>query len=248
MYRRDFLKTALLLSGTAIFSGIDTSTAKSVGLSIPTDPNYWQLALTPPLGWNSYDTYGSSVTESEYLANAEVMQHKLLQHGYEYAVIDYLWFDPKLAPKEISEKKPTVIDTYGRCIPAVNKWPSAKGNTGFKKISEKIHAMGLKFGFHIMRGIPRVAVEKNTPIEGTHYHARDAADTTSTCSWDKHMYGVKGATPAGQAYYDSLARLYSDWGADFIKIDDLSRPYHEDEIHAIRKALDKYAPDIVFST
>lgn len=248
MDRRNFLKTALTAGGASVLLNPSMSFVRASDRIKDINPGYWKLAPVPPMGWNSYDTYGSGVTESEYLANAEVMQHKLLPYGYHYAVIDYLWFDPKLAPANIKEGKPTVTDKYGRCIPAPNKFPSAAGDRGFKPVSDKIHAMGLKFGIHIMRGIPRVAVEQNTPVEGSSYHARDAADTSSTCSWDKHMYGVKGGTEAGQAYYDSLARLYAQWGVQFIKVDDLSRPFHTDEIHAIRKALDKYAPDIVFST
>lgn len=248
MDRRSFLKTALTVGSTSILINKSAPLAWASGMKTGVNPRYWALAPTPPMGWNSYDTYGSSVTESEYLANSEVLQNKLLPFGYQYSVIDFLWFDPRLAPKHLKVDKPTVIDKYGRCMPAVNKFPSAKGGVGFKPIGDKIHAMGLKFGIHIMRGIPRVAVEQNTPIEGTSFHARDAADTSSTCPWDKHMYGVKGNTKAGQAYYDSLIRQYAQWGVEFIKVDDLSRPYHLDEIHAIRNALDKYAPHIVFST
>ncbi|HKJ32835.1 MAG TPA: hypothetical protein VKA34_13455 [Balneolales bacterium] len=252
MDRRTFLKSAFALGGASMLGNnmIPPAWAKSITASVSqsSSPKYWKLAKTPPMGWNSYDTYGASVTESEYLANARVLQEKLLPYGYHYAVIDYLWFDPFHAPKDIMEKKPTAIDRYGRCIPATNKFPSATGGKGFKPVSDKIHAMGLKFGFHIMRGIPRVAVEKNTPIEGSSFHAKDAADTSSICKWNKDMYGVRGDTPAGQAYYDSLARLYASWDTQFIKVDDLSRPYHKDEIHAIRNALNRYAPEIVFST
>ena len=249
MNRKNFLKTAFVLGGMPAVGNkaaslFATGTAKSNSAS----PAYWKLAKTPPMGWNSYDTYGSSVTESEFLANAKVLRKKLRRFGYKYAVIDFLWFDPFHAPENIVEQKPTAIDKYGRCIPALNKFPSAKGGAGFKPIAKKIHAMGLKFGIHIMRGIPRVAVKQNTPIKGTSYRAEDAADKNSVCSWNDDMYGVKGDTPAGQAYYNSLAQLYARWGVDFIKVDDLSNPYHKDEIHAIRKALNQHAPDIVFST
>lgn len=248
MDRRTFLKTALTVGSTSVLMSKSAPLAWASNVQKSRNPEYWKLAPTPPMGWNSYDTYGSSVTEAEYLANSEVLQKRLLQYGYQYSVIDFLWFDPFHAPQDIVEKKPTAIDKYGRCIPAVNKFPSASGGKGFKPVADKIHAMGLKFGIHIMRGIPRVAVKQNTPIEGSSYRARDAADTSSTCAWNNDMYGVRGDTPAGQAYYDSLARLYAQWGVQFIKVDDLSRPYHEDEIHAIRKALNRYAPDIVFST
>lgn len=248
MDRRSFLKTALTVGGASVLINKSAPFAWASEINKEMSPEYWNLALTPPMGWNSYDTYGSSVLESEYLANSEVIQNKLLPFGYHYSVIDFLWFEPSHAPAHLKENKPTVIDKFGRCMPAVNKFPSAAGGVGFKPIGDKIHAMGLRFGIHIMRGIPRVAVEQNTPIEGTSFHARDAADTSSTCSWNNSMYGVKGNTKAGQAYYDSLIRLYAQWGVQFIKVDDLSRPYHIDEIHAIRNALNKYGKDIVFST
>jgi hypothetical protein len=200
------------------------------------------------MGWNSYDYYGSTVTEAQYLANAQYLQKHLLPVGYNYAVIDYLWFDPTQATKGVWQRGPLAMDQYGRLLPALNKFPSARGGVGFKPLSETIRAMGLKFGFHIMRGIPRQAVAANTPIEGSKYTARDAADIHSTCRWNGDMYGVRGNTPAGQAYYNSLIRLYHSWNTQFIKVDDLSRPYHKDEIHAIRRALNQYGPGIVFST
>jgi hypothetical protein len=248
MDRKNFLKSAFILGGTPLLGSKTASSVMLKTIAQPSTPKFWKLAKTPPMGWNSYDTYGASITETEYLANAKVMQQKLLPYGYEYAVIDFLWFDPFHAPENIVEQKPTVIDKYGRVTPALNKFPSAAGGAGFKPISDKIHAMGLKFGFHIMRGIPRIAVKKNTPIEGSSYHARDAWEKNANCSWNNDMHGVKGNSPAGQAYYDSLARLYASWDTDFIKVDDLSHPYHKDEIHAIRNALNKYAPEIVFST
>ncbi len=209
-------------------------------------PAFWKLAPTPPMGWLSYDYYGSTVTESQFLANARYMQKHLLQCGYHYAVIGYLWFDPAQATQAVWQRGALAMDKFGRFLPTLNKFPSARGGVGFKPIAQKIHAMGLKFGFHIMRGIPRQAVHANTPIEGSTYKARDAANIHSTCAWNNDMYGVRGDTPAGQAYYDSLIRLYHSWGTQFIKVDDLSSPYHKDEIHAIRRALNKFGPDIVF--
>ena len=107
--------------------------------------------------------------------------------------------------------------------------------------------MGLKFGFHMMRGIPRQAVKAVTPIEGSHFTAADAGDTNSKCGWCPDMFGVRD-NEAGQAWYDSCARLWASWGLDFVKVDDLSSPYHEPEIAMIRKAIDKCGRPIVFST
>src|SRR5262249_55604965 len=130
-------------------------------------------------------------------------------------------------------------DDYGRLVPASNRFPSAKDGAGFKPLAEKLHAMGLKFGIHVMRGIPRQAVNDNSWIEGSEFRATDAANTKSICWWNPDMYGVNGDSPAGQAWYDSILRLYAGWGVDYIKVDDLSQPYSSAEIEAIRRAIDK---------
>ncbi len=203
------------------------------------------LALTPPMGWNSYDNYGAKVTEAEYLANARVLAHKLQPFGWQYAVVDFLWFDPNpYCPPQ--DKQPPAMDAYGRLMPAPNRFPSAANGVGFKAIADQIHAMGLRFGIHIMRGIPRAAVKANLPILGTPFHAADAADVNDTCGWNEDMYGVRN-TPAGQAYYDSIFRLYESWGVDFIKVDDISSPYHKAEIGMVRRAIDALHRSIVLS-
>lgn len=245
MKRRTFLQLTTAAAAAAIARGNPGSAAVFDGSSAPA---FWRLAPTPPMGWNSYDYYGSTVTEAEYLANARYLRKYLLPHGYHYAIIDYLWFDPTQATRSVWQRGPLAMDKYGRLLPALNKFPSASSGAGFRPLSEKIRGMGLKFGFHIMRGIPRQAVAANAPIADSRYTAREAADVQSTCRWNSDMYGVRGNTAAGQAYYNSLIRLYHSWGAQFIKVDDLSSPYHKDEIHAIRRALDKFGTSIVFST
>ncbi len=245
MNRRDFIQSAAAAAALAAaggFAGSSQAAQKSVA------PAYWKLALTPPMGWNSYDYYGSTVTEAEVLANAEYQQTHLLDFGYKYCVIDYLWFDPSQATGGVAHNGPLAMDKYGRLLPATNKFPSARGGVGFTPLADRIAAMGLEFGIHIMRGIPRQAVAANTPIFDSHFTARDAADVHSVCAWNSDMYGVRGNTPAGQAYFNSIIRLYASWGVRFIKVDDLSYPYHKAEIHALRRALNQYGPKIVFST
>ncbi|HEX5322629.1 MAG TPA: putative Ig domain-containing protein [Capsulimonadaceae bacterium] len=210
-----------------------------------------KVALTPPMGWNSYDGFGDDVTEAEVLANARYVAQNMQPYGWNTVVVDFRWYDPG-TPTQPNQpwNRPGVLltmDQWGRLLPAPDKFPSAASGKGFKALADQIHAMGLQFGIHIMRGIPRNAVKANLSIEGANFHAADAADTTSTCSWNPDMYGVKGATPAGQAYYDSLFRLYASWGVDFVKVDDISRPYHTDEIDAIRKAIDKCRRSITLS-
>lgn len=212
-------------------------------------PAHWELAPTPPMGWNSYDTYGSSVTEEEFLANAAYVSQKLRPHGYRYAVVDYRWSDATAANYNGNGiGGPLHADAFGRLIPAPNRFPSSADGKGFKPLADKVHAMGLKFGIHVMRGIPKQSVAANTPIENSEHRAKDAADTGSTCWWCLDMFGIDASTQAGQDYYDSIFRLYASWGVDYVKVDDLSSPYHQAEIEAIRRAIDRCGRAMVFST
>ncbi|HEV2437791.1 MAG TPA: glycoside hydrolase family 27 protein [Verrucomicrobiae bacterium] len=216
------------------------------------NPAYWKWASTPPMGWNSYDAWGSSVTEKEVLANARYLREYLLVHGWKYVVIDFRWYD-SVSPdddRDINRKRAGAklfADECGRLLPATNRFPSALGGKGFKPLADKIHAMGLKFGIHMMRGIPRQAVRAKSPIEGSRFTAADAGNTNSTCGWCPDMFGVRD-NAAGQAWYDSCARLWASWGVDFVKVDDLSVPYRAHEIEMIRKAIDQCGRPIVFST
>jgi hypothetical protein len=221
----------------------------AIGCQQQTPHSYLDFALTPPMGWNSYDCFGDSVTEAEVMANAQYMKANLLPHGWQYIVVDFRWYDPGANSGNPNSRKGAVLtaDTFGRLSPAVNRFASAAGGDGFGPLAAKIHAMGLKFGIHVMRGIPRESVAANTPIEGSSFHAADAADTSNICVWCADMYGVKGATAAGQAWYDSIVRQYARWGVDYIKVDDLSQPYSAAEIGALRTAIDKTGRPIVLS-
>ncbi len=207
------------------------------------------VALTPPLGWNSYDCFGDNVLESEVLANARYMAEKLQPVGWDTVVVDYCWYDPGAHDNNRSTRggAPLTMDANGRLAPSPERFPSATNGAGFKPLADAVHDMGLKFGIHIMRGIPRNAVKENLPIEGSSFKAADAANTNDPCVWCLDMFGVRGATPAGQAYYDSIFRLYAAWGVDYVKMDDTSSPYHTNEIEAVRKAIDRCGRSIVFS-
>ncbi len=218
----------------------------------PSKPAHWNWASTPPMGWNSYDAWGSSVTEEEVLANARYMQEKLLTHGWQYVVIDFRWYDAVSSYDDRalnSERAGAKLfaDGFGRMLPATNRFPSAVGGKGFKPLADQIHAMGLKFGFHMMRGIPRQTVIANAPIEGSSFSAADAGDTNKICGWCPDMYGVRDNT-AGQAWYDSCARLWAAWGLDYVKVDDISSPYRKQEIEMVHNAIAQCGRPIVLST
>ena len=204
------------------------------------------------MGWNSYDSLGTSINEQESLANARFMKEKLLSHGWQYFVIDARWYDEvsSFNDRDFNKERAgakLLADKFGRLVPAPGRFPSGASGAGFKPLIDQIHGMGLKFGFHLMRGIPRQAVLASTPIEGSHFTAADAGDPNNKCSWCPDMFGVRN-NEAGQAWYDSMFRLYASWGLDFVKVDDLSHPYSAHEIEMIRKAIDKSGRKIVFST
>jgi alpha-galactosidase len=207
------------------------------------------LAPTPPMGWNSYDCYGGDVTEEEVKANARYLASHLARYGWKYVVVDYYWYYPS---GNVNGRP--AMDAYGRLLPALNRFPSAANGSGFKPLADYVHHLGLKFGIHIMRGIPRAAVAENLPIFGTAEHAQDVANPLNDCLWSKAMYGVDVSKPGGQAYYNSLARLYAQWGVDFIKADDMSwaedpygETYHAPEIEALRAAMNRTGRPMVLS-
>lgn len=214
------------------------------------DPRFWQFASTPPLGWNSWDIFGTTVTEQQIKEQADAMAVHLLPSGYEYLTVDIQWYDPESKGHYYNPKATLTMDEYGRLTPGLKKFPSAANGKGFKPLADYVHSKGLKFGIHIMRGIPKQAVEKNTPVLGTNVKAQDIAIKNSVCRWNPDMYGVDATKPEGQAYYNSIIQMYADWGVDFIKVDDISRPYdniQQAEIEAIRNAIDKTGRPIVLS-
>ena len=203
-----------------------------------------ELAPTPPMGWNSWDSYGLSITEAEYKANASWLHRHLQPLGWQYVVVDEGWYVRQ--PGQKGAAQGFVMDGDGRYLVADNRFPSAASGAGFKPLADWVHSLGLKFGLHIIRGIPREAVEKNLPIEGSAFHAADAANTGDTCRWNSDNYGLK-ANAASQVYYDSIIKLYAGWGIDYIKVDCISRPYQADEIHMMSAAIAKSGRAMVLS-
>ena len=214
-----------------------------------------KLAPTPPMGWNSWDCYGAAVNEEQLLANADYMAEHLKEYGWEYVVCDIQWSEPTASSFYYHYFAPLCMDEYSRLIPSVERFPSSAGGKGFKPIADYIHSLGLKFGIHIMRGIPRQAAHQNTKIKCEGMTARDVACPSSICSWNPDMYGLYADNKGSQAYYDSIFELYASWDVDYIKCDDIANtemypqnPYSaRKEIEMIRKAIDKCGRDMVLS-
>lgn len=221
-YMRTALRFALLLSaGLATAALAQTPTAT--------------VAATPPMGWNSWDAYGLTITEDQFKANVEVLA-KLKSLGWTYAVIDEGWYMENPFGAKLADRK-YKLDANGLLMPALSRFPSATGDAGLKPLGDWVHAQGLKFGVHVVRGIPKDAVEANMPIAGSNFHATDAADKSDLCPWDDGNYGVRD-NAAGQAYYDSMVKQYANWGVDYIKIDCIAdHPYKASEIRQVHEAI-----------
>lgn len=214
-------------------------------------------AMTPPMGWNSWDCYGPAVNEEQLLGNAAYMAEHLKQYGWQYIVCDIQWSEPNAGREgwDYIPFNPLCLDEYGRQIPAENRFPSSANGQGFKPIADKIHEMGLKFGIHIMRGVPRLAVHQQLPVLGTNTTCNRIALGDSVCKWNSDMYGVDYRKPGAQEYYNSIFDLYASWGVDFVKVDDIcntnlyiDNPYSaEKEIEMIRKAIDQCGREMVLS-
>jgi len=222
---------------------------KTQPVEVNEDKAFWKLAKTPPMGWNSWDCFGPTVTETEIRSNTDYMAENLKQHGWEYIVVDIRWFVENDKAGGYNEKDPIyTMDEYGRMMPAVKKFPSAADGNGFKTLADYVHSRGLKFGIHLMRGIPVLAVKNNCPIKGSDLKASNIYSDNLQCGWLRDMYTIDTLKAGAQEYYNSIFNLYASWGVDYVKVDDLSRPYHHGEIAMIRKAIDQSGRPMVFST
>jgi hypothetical protein len=206
-------------------------------------------APTPPMGWNSWDCFATTIKEGQAKAEADYMAAHLKAHGWQYVVVDIQWYEPAATGYDYRKGAALTLDEWGRLQPAENRFPSSAGGAGFKPLSDYVHSLGLRFGIHLMRGIPRQAVERNLPVKGTSYSARDIADVASLCPWNTDMYGVDMSKPGAQDYYDSVFALIASWGVDYVKVDDISRPYHEHqrEVEGVRLAIDHSGRPMVLS-
>ncbi|TCS03492.1 glycoside hydrolase family 27 protein [Caulobacter sp. BK020] len=207
------------------------------------------LAPTPPMGWNSWNSFATTINEAQTLEQAAIMTRELRPAGYDILTVDIQWYEPGASSYTYAAKPVPTLDDHGRLLPAPNRFPSSAGGKGFKPLADRIHALGLRFGVHLMRGAPRLAVERGLKVLGTDISLADIVDKRSICPWNPDMYGVDMSKPGAQAYYDSVFALLASWGVDFVKVDDLARPYdaHRAEIEAIHRAIGRTGRPIVLS-
>jgi len=202
------------------------------------------IAQAPPMGWNSWDSWGLTINEEQFRDTVTWFHNHLQHFGWQYVVVDEGWFAQH--PEKPVGQMDYTISPDGLYQPAVNRFPSSAAGKGFAPLADWVHAQGLKFGIHIIRGIPRSDVEQNVKIPHSHFRAAEAADTSDTCRWNQDNYGVRD-NKAGQAYYDAVAEQYARWGVDFLKVDCISSPWHGAEIRMIDRALAHSGRSIVLS-
>jgi alpha-galactosidase len=223
---------------------------KNVSKTVNSKVDFHNWAVTPPMGWNSWDCFGPTVTEAEVKANADYMADHLKRFGWEYIVVDIRWYVDNDKAHGYNEADPKYnIDSFGRFQPSVERFPSSAGGKGFKPLADYLHSKGLKLGIHVMRGVPVIAVKESLRVKGTRFSAADIYSDKDQCKWLHDMYTVVPGKTGAQEYYNSLFELYASWGVDFIKVDDLSSPiYFSGEIEMIRKAIDRTGRKIILST
>lgn len=239
-----------LAAALAVTTLVMTTTA---AISRPEAAFAWDngTANTPPMGWNSYDAFNWSVTEADVKANADYLSSNLKQHGWQYVVIDWAWYYPgrhNSSPNQDASLNPRLrMDANGRLLPDTTRFPSAAGTNGFKPLADYVHAQGLKFGVHLMRGIPRQAVADNVPIAGTSCRANQINNNT-TAAWLNLMWGLNMSNACAQAYLDSTFQLLAGWGVDYVKVDDIAAPtYRQAEVDGYRLAIQRSGRPMVLS-
>mgnify|MGYP001304284594 CR=1 FL=1 len=207
------------------------------------------IAQTPPMGWNSWDCYGASVDEATVRQNADYMAAHLKAYGWDTIVVDIQWYQRTADSYAYEPFAPLTMDGYGRLTPAENRFPSAKDGKGFQPLADYVHGLGLKFGIHIMRGMPRLAAHYRLPVQNADINCAEIANPNSICTWNPDMYGLRADLPEAKAYYDSIFALYAQWGVDFVKVDDIAReyPHCKRELEILSAACRGCRRDIVLS-
>ncbi|BCN31086.1 glycoside hydrolase family 27 protein [Anaeromicropila herbilytica] len=213
-----------------------------------------ELYQTPPMGWNSYDYYDTTVNEEQVKANADYMAKNLKEFGWEYVVVDIEWYAYDAGTQRDKYQYipfwKVEIDEYSRLLPCVDRFPSSADGRGFKPLADYIHELGLKFGIHIMRGIPRIAAHNHMKLLDSDKTANEIANPSSICDWNPDMYGVNVDMEEAQGYYNSIFELYAEWGVDFIKCDDICRydqPSARREIEMLHHAIEHCGRPMVLS-
>lgn len=179
------------------------------------------IALTPPMGWNSWNIYASKVTQDLVLANAKAMVSSgLIDHGWSYMNIDDVW-QGKRGGK------------YNGIMPNDSTFPDMQA------LVDAIHKMGLKAGIY------------STPwVESYGHHIGGSAmnpegtfeRTKENIARNKKILPYAIGT---YHFWDKDVKQWADWGFDYLKYD--WNPAEFPETKEMYDLLRASGRDIIFS-
>ena len=151
---------------------------------------------TPPMGWNTWNTFGPNINEKLILESADAMvENGLLDAGYKYLVIDDIW-----ALKERGAD--------GRIVPDPEKFPH-----GMKYVADYVHSKGLKFGMYSCAGYLTCA---GYPAS----YDYEWVDAKTFAEWDvdflKYDFCFHPATVRPDTLYKRMSLALANCGRDIV--------------------------------
>jgi hypothetical protein len=170
-----------------------------------------EAAQKPYMGWSSYSmqvyapTTGGWITAAQITAQSDAMHKKLQPFGYKNINIDAGWNGG--------------LDAYGRPVPSKTLYPD-----GLQAVIDHIHKNGQKVGLYSIPGISDAVLEANYPVYG---HPECTTGDLAVKPFQPGDYWGFGhrvdmTKPCAQAYIDSVADLFAQWGVDFLKFDSVT--------------------------
>ncbi len=151
----------------------------------------------PPMGWNSWNTFGPDINEQIVKESADTMVEKgLLAAGYEYLVIDDCWSLKQRDPKT------------GRLVADPEKFPN-----GMKAVADYVHSKGLKFGMYSCAGVRTCADHP-----GSFDHEFIDAEYFAEIGIDylKYDYCYRSNAVSGPVLYHRMANALRATGRDIV--------------------------------
>ena len=192
------------------------------------------IALTPPMGWSSWNCWGDAVSQEHVLSSARAMAGKgLREHGWSYINIDDGWQGPRGG--EFNAIRPN------------KKFPDMKA------LSDEIHGLGLKFGIYSSpwRGTYAGYIGGSSDIaDGTYYWVvsgdvdpnyklnKDPSAATAKPTWINWTFGQ-------HSFASQDAKQWAQWGIDYLKYDWF--PNDVPHVREMTEALRATGRDIVYS-
>lgn len=154
------------------------------------------VVYTPPMGWNTWNTFGLQINEKLILESARMMiDSGLRDAGYEYIVLDDGWSLPHR-------------DENGRLVADPEKFPR-----GIGALADDLHAMGLKLGIYSCAGLMTCG-----GFPGSNSYEFEDAETFASWKVDflKYDYCYKPQHERGDQLYQRMALALENSGRDIL--------------------------------